>query len=1689
MHLGSLVRRVALLVLGLSLAVLLLGCHSDPPPPDAPALRARFPAYAGGEGVLADPVWTTVGTMFTAREFHTATRLGDGKVLVAGGDNGMLNLASAELYDPATKIWMTTGAMGSTHQEHTATLLGNGKVLIAGGLTNTAALYDPLTQTWTPAASMSTARTIHTATLLGDGRVLVAGGYDVSSCLASAELYDPVSNTWTPTDSMSIPRCGHTATRLGDGRVLVAGGDDGIVASTNAQLYDPVSNLWTPAAPMNTARTVHTATLLGNGHVLVAGATDLIVASASVELYDLVSNAWAPAASMNAARVLHTATLLGSGHVLVAGGTDWTVTAASAELYDPVSKTWTLTASMSVGRYGHTATLLGNGQALVVGGQDGTQVVKSAELFAPLPTGAPCALPGECQSGFCADSVCCNTACNAGDCDACSMAAGAPSDGACAPLTGNACAGPCIQGGNCMAGVCMGTPVICIAPDACTDAYCDGTNQCAYSPKADSTPCDDGNVCTQNDTCQSGICKPGSATTCPALDACHLPGTCNPQTGCSSPAQPDGTKCDDANACTGGDTCQNGICAGAPIDCPWIDACHPGVCDPTTGLCSNLPDPNCGQGGPSVPGGSVQVCSDDTGCPLDHPHCVDHVCCTSTCKDPCFSCALPDSPGTCAHAPAGVDLRDDCGAAADCLSTCDGNGMCVGADAQTQCEPSRCTDASHGLGPATCKSHGTPCPIGERVPFDCGRFRCEPAFGACFTSCRSVAECAPGSVCEPPGKCVPPPSVASEQGTGCTCNLAKPRPQSPSAWWIVTGFVAAAVVRRRSSRGRHSFPWPLVGLSTLLLGCSAEPSSQKLDGSLLRSQFPEQAGAEAVLVDSTWTTTTMMNANRYDHTATLMGDGRVLVVGGYYGVGTNSTSELYDPVLHTWTLKMSNTRAVHTATLLGNGKVLVAGGDNSGVTLATSELYDPASDAWTGNMMMTTPRKAQTATLLGNGKVLVAGGRSGNTYLNSAELYDPISNAWSSIVAKMTAARQDHTATLLGNGKVLVAGGFDGNAPLQSAELYDPVLPSWTAIAPTTMSDARQGHTATRLSDGRVLVAGGYGNAGALASADLYDPATNTWTPAHSMSNTRDSHTATLLTNGWLLVTGGTNSSGPIDSAELYDPVNDQWSTTAPMSTSRFDHTATLLGDGKVLIAGGLIDMITVLKSAEIFDPLPLGAPCAQGSDCPFGFCADGVCCNTPCNADPCHACSIAAGAPADGKCAPLTGKACGGGPCMQGGTCQAGVCTGAIPMVCSAPDACTDAYCDPSTSMCMTQPRMEDSPCNTGNPCIIPGKCKGGACVGAVATICKAPDACHDASCNPMTGMCETSVKSGTPCDDGNPCTVDTCQGGVCQGASVVDSTPCQDPNLCTQPGTCQNGVCQAGPAKTCAPLDSCHDQGICDAKTGLCDYPLKSGCDPSLDGGPGPGVAPEDVHSCATDADCPGRVCSIDHVCCNEVCDQKCSSCVLPGSVGQCTQEPIGVDLRHECGPENTCIGTCDGQGMCIGAGKGTECAANRCTDESHGVGPTYCMSKDDVCHVETAVSFDCRGYRCEPIVGVCLTSCRSIADCAPGAVCNSELCVRPPDVAAGHAPSCGVAAPGANGSARAWVAALILAGVLGRRRRRSSAARVENRIPSGPQDLLAEKRAPSSFQEGGSNSRHVLPIFGCIVHDLEREGSGKP
>lgn len=280
---------------------------------------------------------------------------------------------------------------------------------------------------------------------------------------------------------------------------------------------------------------------------------------------------------------------------------------------------------------------------------------------------------------------------------------------------------------------------------------------------------------------------------------------------------------------------------------------------------------------------------------------------------------------------------------------------------------------------------------------------------------------------------------------------------------------------------------------------------------------------------------------------------------------------------------MLEPRSGHTATLLSNGEVLIVGGMRRNQDFYRSaELYNPETGKFRPAGDMNLARVGHAAVRLRSGAVLVIGGWIGYGCTDSAELYDPTTGKFTLLPARMTSVRGEPRATMLHDGNVLITGGADHDSPggIASAELFEARTMSFHAISP--MHVARISHTSILLNDGRVLIAGGRGDQ-VNASAELYDPKTQRFTVTGNLITARYKHTAGLIADGRVLIAGGSDErdwSGNLASAEIYDPQTGRFQVAPSLNDKRFKlpGEAVLLGSGDLLIAGGS-------KEVEVFDP------------------------------------------------------------------------------------------------------------------------------------------------------------------------------------------------------------------------------------------------------------------------------------------------------------------------------------------------------------------------------------------------------------------------------------------------------------------------------------------------------------------------
>jgi MYXO-CTERM domain-containing protein len=842
---------------------------------EAEGNRLSLYVDAEGEELLVDPVWTTAAPMATPRAYGVPVVLQNGKVLVAAGYSSM-QLASAELYDPVTNMWTSASSMYA-NAGHVAGLLSSGRVIVAGGYNGTTCLstvnfYDPATNSWSAGPSMATGRCLPKAAVLPDGRFVVTGGqteliFQTFDATTSVEIYNPATNTWTTAAPMAGARFDHAATLLNDGRLLIAGGTtDNANAFSSAEIYNPANNTWSSAGALATARHDYSLTLLADGRALaVGGVNGSGTTITNAEVYNPMTNSWSTVSSISGARAGHSANRLGGGSVLIAGGYTTNPTGiTSAQLFNPMTNTWSAMPSMSVGRAYHGAVVISGGRVLVTAGQTGSGTfTATAELFSNGAIGDGCTQAVDCQSGFCADGVCCQSACGtATDCQVCNAPGSvgtctlAPAATVCRGASG-ACDTPEVCNGMntacpvdvlAVAGTaCRAAAGTCDVAESCTgmSALCpaDGFVMTGTVCRAAVDVCDAPEACTgvtaacPNDAVLgAGVACRAAAGVCDVAESCNgVSPLCpaNTFTAAGTSCRASGGPCDLGEACTGtaancpmdafvpaGTSCRQAVgpcdaaetCNGTAAACPADAFAAAGtMCRAATGPCD-----------------AAEACNGtETVCPIDLLMPVG-----TSCRAAVAACDAEEKcDGTSTSCPVDglLPAGSECRAAAN---ACDVAEVCTGGVATcpgdlNQPDGIVCDDGNPCSLVDSCKAGQ--CAAG--TPVDCSakdecqnNGACDPATGACV----APPPKADGTMCKDgtcqSGTCTPPTSGSSSSSgaggaggsvgeggsagtggrdpntdSGCACRIAGASEQG-KAPWILLG--AALIAGRRVRRTR-----------------------------------------------------------------------------------------------------------------------------------------------------------------------------------------------------------------------------------------------------------------------------------------------------------------------------------------------------------------------------------------------------------------------------------------------------------------------------------------------------------------------------------------------------------------------------------------------------------------------------------------------------------------------------------------------------------------------------------------------------------------------------------------------------------------------------------------------------------------------------------------------------------------------
>lgn len=341
-----------------------------------------------------------------------------------------------------------------------------------------------------------------------------------------------------------------------------------------------------------------------------------------------------------------------------------------------------------------------------------------------------------------------------------------------------------------------------------------------------------------------------------------------------------------------------------------------------------------------------------------------------------------------------------------------------------------------------------------------------------------------------------------------------------------------------------------------------------------------------------------MHVGRTSYSATLLNDGRVLVVGGLGDEGVLRSTEIYDPESDTWTVAADTIHPRRDSVLvtLSDGRVVVAGGVDS-VTVSTSEIFDPESNQWTELPPLNVGRESAMSVALDDGRMLVFGGENtvigaadGGFMLRSAEIYDPNLNEWKLVEPIAQGEMTWEGWTKLTDGRVLLVGG-DFARPNRFVQMFNPAADSWRLLE--ELETPNGGSAVTLLPDGNVLVSGG-GLRCCLTESHVLDINTEEWSVESEMLVQRGGHIGLNLPDGRTVLLFGLNPDFPFDDpyrgGEIFDPASGQ-RELLPDFPGIFDviNATVVLDDGRVFLAGGRFAQIeadgtfTVDYSADAF--------------------------------------------------------------------------------------------------------------------------------------------------------------------------------------------------------------------------------------------------------------------------------------------------------------------------------------------------------------------------------------------------------------------------------------------------------------------------------------------------------------------------
>ncbi len=1155
-------------------------------------------------------------------------------------------------------------------------------------------------------------------------------------------------------------------------------------------------------------------------------------------------------------------------------------------------------------------------------------------------------LGGKCGSGAaltCDDGNLCTT-------DTCDLKTGCQFTFNTAPCTdGDACTlGDVCSGGKCLAG----TLTVCADGNPCTDDKCDGkSGDCVFLPSA--VTCDDGNPLTQGDTCFAGQCVGTPGCGCTADAQCDDQNPCTKDVCtagcCVNAALPGSVTCSDGNSCTQNDACDGGSCiAGAKKLCEDGNICTDDACLPDIG-CTHTPN--------------AAKCDDGIACT------INHVCQAGACTGNITACACSVDSDCSDNNP----CTDDACVAGKCSAKPSGAGKA--------CEDGNaCTVGDTCLSGTCLPGAPTPCDDGNT----CTNDACDPTTGSCihaanFSPCSDGNACTANDGCSG-GKCHGGGTLGCDDANPCTDDSCDPTSTVGCAHAANAGPCddGSACTKADACAGG------------VCLGQSANACD---DGNPCTDDGCDQgAGGGKVCAHA------VNNQPCDDFNPCTIGD----ICAGVVCAGTPTPCDDQNPCTDDSCGGQGVCQHTASAGACSDGNACTVG-DSCTAGSCVAGVPDPCDDQDSCTADSCDPASGCSHSVKADGAICLGATCSGLSHFAASTCLggacvpgaqascddanvcsdDACDAATGCSHANNTAQCDDGNLCTTGDvcgGGVCLPGApsscDDGN--VCSVDGCDPAAGCEHTAATDGTACASAGCVGLVLGKGGACAAGACVLFASPVNCDDGNPCTDDFcSPTsgclHQANNAtcNDGNPCTAVdfcAFAKCFGVGATNcndnnvctedSCAPGQGCKHVATAKPKACDDGSLCTVADSCVGGVCSAGSQLVCDDKNPCTTDTCDAKSGCTFTNNtAACDDGSKCTTGdVCANGKCgaTNNPCNdGNPCTSdgCDGQGGCThalmADGGACSAQG--CSGGVFQGAATCQSGVCGGVpSPVSCDDGNACTDDVCN-GGSGCLHA--FNTAPCSDGNVCTSGDACASGACAG-VAIVCAAGGPCAASlGCDAVSG-CQYQALSGTPCNDGNACTLnDACAAGLCSGAapmvcddnnacttdscdpsagcvwSPLSAGACSDGNVCTgsvaSPDTCVAGVCVGGAVKPCDDANPCTNDS-CDPTVGCKNVNNTAAC--------------KDGNPCTTGDACSGGSCQ-------------------PGA-------PIVCDDGNPCTKDS-----CDPQAGCIAAkvANGTACGSGSCSTAGF-TAPGTCTSGQCILPAPKSCDdgIDCTADACDPTAG---------------------------------------------------------------------------------------------------------------------------